>query len=63
MSNNDYVNLYMDAGIADQNRQETYGRHLDVVLGQEGIGVEEIVGVGERGTGGSVRWHRSPGCR
>jgi len=46
VSPNTYLNLYLDAGISGD--QEKYGRCLDAVLAQEGIGVDDIVGIGEK---------------
>lgn len=46
-----YANLFIDAGISDRRDQERYGRYLDAAVAQEGIGVDDIVGVGEKGTG------------
>ena len=51
MSVNNYLNLYLDAGISDQHDQESYSRRLDAVLAQESITVDDIVGLGENGTG------------
>lgn len=48
MTGSNYLNLFLDAGIS--NDQEKYGRCLDAVLAQEGITVDDIVGLGERGT-------------
>jgi hypothetical protein len=46
MPANNYLNLYLDAGIT--NDQEKYSRCLDAVLAQEGIAVDDIVGIGEK---------------
>jgi hypothetical protein len=46
MSANNYLNLYLDAGISHD--QEKYGRCLDAVLAQEGIEVDDIIGIGEK---------------
>ena len=54
MSSNNYMNLFMNALITDRRVQEKYVRYLDAVLAQEGIGVDDIVGVGEEGTGGAL---------
>jgi hypothetical protein len=50
----DYLNLFLDAGISDRRDQENYGRRLDAYLAQERITVGDIVGIGERGTGGNL---------
>jgi hypothetical protein len=47
MSNN-YLNLFFDADITFPHTQETYRRCLDVLLPQEQIALEDIVGVGDR---------------
>jgi hypothetical protein len=49
-----YLNLYLDAGIGDSRDQEKYSRCLDAVMAQEGISVEDVVGVGEHGTGSNL---------
>jgi hypothetical protein len=49
-----YPNLFLDAGISSPHDQEKYARRLDQVLAQEGITVDEILGVGERGTGSNL---------
>jgi hypothetical protein len=46
MAENNYLNLYLDAGISGD--QDKYSRCLDAVLAQEGIGVDDIVGIGEK---------------
>ena len=46
-----YPNLFLDAGISSAHDQEKYSRRLDAVIAQEGIGVADIVGLGENGTG------------
>jgi hypothetical protein len=43
---NDYYNLFVDAGITGQSDQEKYSRYLDTAIAQEGINVDEIIGVG-----------------
>ena len=48
MSDNNYLNLFVDAGISDRRDQEKYVRCLDTVLAQEGITVGDIAGVGEK---------------
>jgi len=48
MAVNDYLNLLLDADISDRHAQEKYGRCLDAVLAQEGAGVDDIFGVGQR---------------
>jgi hypothetical protein len=53
LSANNYLNLYLDAGIANRQDQESYSRRLDIVLAQEAITVADIVGLGENGTGSS----------
>lgn len=49
-----YPNLFLDAEINSPHDQERYTRRLDEVLAQEGIAVDEIFGVGERGTGSNL---------
>ena len=49
-----YPNLFLDAGIEDQRDREKYSRRLDAVLAQEGIAVEDIIGIGENGTGSNL---------
>jgi hypothetical protein len=46
MSGNNYLNLFLDAGINQMNHDK-YSRCLDAVLAQEGITVGDIIGVGE----------------
>jgi|ERR1019366_2751609 hypothetical protein len=46
-----YMNLFLDADITDQRDQTSYSRRLDAVLAQEGITIEDIIGLGENGTG------------
>jgi hypothetical protein len=47
MAGANYMNLFVDARILLPYDQETYGRCLDAVLAQEGIGVDDVVGIGE----------------
>lgn len=54
MSENNYMNLYLDAHISDPGDQAKYGRCLDAVLAQEGITVDDIIGVGEHGTSSNL---------
>jgi hypothetical protein len=51
---NNYMNLFLDAQISDRGDQESYGRRLDTVLAQEHLGLADIVGIGERGTGSTL---------
>jgi hypothetical protein len=46
-----YPNLFLDAEITSPHDQEKYVRCLDAVLAEEAIAVEDIVGLGENGTG------------
>jgi hypothetical protein len=48
---NNYMNLYLDAQISSSSDQDKYSRCLDAVVAQEGITADDIVGVGENGTG------------
>jgi hypothetical protein len=43
---NDYLSLFADAGITGRSDQEKYSRYLDTAIAQEGIKVDEIIGVG-----------------
>jgi hypothetical protein len=45
---NDYLNLFVDAGITGHFDQEKYSRYIDTAIAQEGINADEIIGVGER---------------
>jgi phosphoribosylcarboxyaminoimidazole (NCAIR) mutase len=54
VSNSNYFNLFLQAGISNSGDQEKYSRRLDAVLAHEGITAGDIVGVGERGTGGNL---------
>ncbi len=49
-----YTNLFLDAEITDQHDQERYRRRLDAVLAQEDITIDDIVGLGENGTGSNL---------
>lgn len=51
MSLNDYLKLLVDAGITNRSSQEKYSRYLAAAIEQEGIKVEDIVGVGESDRG------------
>jgi hypothetical protein len=46
---NNYPNLFLDAEIYSD--QEKYSRCLDAVLEHEGIAVDDVIGIGERGSG------------
>lgn len=43
---NDYLSLFADAGITGRSDQEKYSRYLDTAIAQEGIKIDEIIGVG-----------------
>jgi hypothetical protein len=47
-----HANLFIDAGISDRRDQERYTRYLDAGLAQERVGLDQVVGIGEKGTGG-----------
>jgi hypothetical protein len=49
-----YMNLFLDAQITNQHDQESYRRRLDAVLAEEGITIEDIIGLGENGTGSNL---------
>jgi hypothetical protein len=49
-----YMNLFLDAEITDQRDQESYSRRLDAVLAQEEITIDDIIGLGENGTGANL---------
>ncbi len=49
-----YMNLFLDAGITEARDQASYSRRLDAVLAQERIAVDNIIGLGERGTGSNL---------
>jgi hypothetical protein len=49
-----YMNLFLDAEITDQRDHESYSRRLDAVLAQEEITVDDIIGLGENGTGANL---------
>ena len=49
-----YMNLFLDAEITDQRDQESYSRRLDAVLTQEEITINDIIGLGENGTGANL---------
>lgn len=53
MPASDYMNLFFAAGITDRRDQEKYGRRLDAVVAEESIARNDIIGVGEKGTGGN----------
>jgi hypothetical protein len=50
MSLGNYKNLFLDADI-DGTDYEKYSRCLDVVLAEDGLSAEDVIGVGENGTG------------
>lgn len=47
-----YAPIFSDCGINDTASQARYTRFLDEVCRQEGVSADDIVGVGESGTGG-----------
>jgi hypothetical protein len=51
MSASSYLNFFGDAGIADRRDEERCGRYIDAAMAQEDFDLDEILGVGERGTG------------
>ncbi len=51
MSANNYLNLFIDANISDKHDQERYSRYIEAATVEGGINVDDIVGVGENGTG------------
>jgi hypothetical protein len=57
MTSSNYLNLFLDADITFPHDKEKYSRCLDVLLNQERIALEDLVGVGERG-GDLVVVHR-----
>jgi hypothetical protein len=48
---NDYLKLLGDAGITYRSPQEKYSRYLHAAIEQEGIKIDDIVGVGESDRG------------
>lgn len=46
-----YLNLFLDAEIGSSADHDRYSRCLDAVLAKEAISIEDIVGLGENGTG------------
>lgn len=52
MTSNNYLNLFLDAGITDHHHQARYSTYIDLVLSEEGIDVDDIIGIAEKGTGG-----------
>lgn len=51
MPYNDHQHLLFAAGLTNGYQTDKYSRMLDAVIAYEGIGVDDVVGVGERGTG------------
>src|ERR1022692_4719636 len=47
MSLSYHMKLFIDAGITSRSRQEKYSRYLGGAISQEGIKVDDIIGVGE----------------
>ena len=47
MSLSYHMKLFIDAGITSRSRQEKYTRYLGGAISQEGIKVDDIIGVGE----------------
>jgi hypothetical protein len=54
LSGNNYMNLFVAADISDRRDQERYSRRLDLALAQERLTLDDIVGIGECGTAGSL---------
>jgi hypothetical protein len=54
MPTSDYLHLFLGAGVSAQSDQESYGRRLDAVVAHEQISVRDIIGIGERGTAGTL---------
>lgn len=51
MSENNYLNLLMAAGISNRYDHERYRRYVEAAVAQGRIDVDQILGVGEQGTG------------
>jgi hypothetical protein len=51
VSENNYLSLFMAAGVSNRYDHERYGRYVEAAVAQERIDVDQILGVGEQGTG------------